>query len=140
MPIPAVGGLVLIQHQSHDTETASQHNTHDGSSGRPSALLEFPYFTGELQYIIFYNIILGLGKTTNSQDRFLRYVYCLLSLLVQVQDHRGPAHRPTNPALSCPYPHGTCISLTAVSSTGESVKTTSAMNSGPCCTGPPSAL
>ncbi len=41
-----------------------------GSSGRTGALIEILCFTGELQYVIFYNIILGLGKTTNSQDQF----------------------------------------------------------------------
>ncbi len=48
----------------------------NASSGRPGALLEISYFPGALQYIIFYNIILGMGKTTNSQGRFLA-IQCL---------------------------------------------------------------
>ncbi len=72
MPVPVGEGLVLTQLQSRDTETYGQRNTQDGSSGRLGVLLEISYFTGELQEVIFYNIIpLGLGKTTNSQDRFL---------------------------------------------------------------------
>ncbi len=55
-------------------ETDGQCNTRDGSSGWPSALLEISYFTGELQYVIFHDNILGLGKTTNSQDRFPAYI------------------------------------------------------------------
>jgi hypothetical protein len=70
MPIPVGGASVLTQHQSHAVETDSQCNTRNGASGQPSALLDISYFTGELQYIIFYYIILGLGKTTNSQDKF----------------------------------------------------------------------
>jgi hypothetical protein len=67
----AGGGSVLTQHQSRDTETGyGQHNTHDGSSGRPSALLEISCFTRECSTPNFTIIILGLGKTTNSQDRF----------------------------------------------------------------------
>jgi hypothetical protein len=69
VPIHAGGGSVLTQHQSCDTEEDGQRNTHIGSSGQPSALLETLNFKGELQYIMFYNIVLGLGKT-NSQDRF----------------------------------------------------------------------
>jgi hypothetical protein len=57
--LPAGGGSVLIQHQSRDRETDGQCNTRNESSGKK-----------KLQYVIFYNIILGLGKTTNSQDRF----------------------------------------------------------------------
>jgi hypothetical protein len=71
MPIPAGGrAQFFTQHQSHETETDSQRNTCDGSSGQPGAPLEISYFTGKLKYIIFYNTTLGLGKTTNSQDRF----------------------------------------------------------------------
>jgi hypothetical protein len=51
-------------------ETDSQRNIYNGSSGQPGVLLEISYFKGKLQYIIFYNIILGLEKTTNSQDQF----------------------------------------------------------------------
>jgi hypothetical protein len=64
------GGSVLTQQQSHDMETDIQHNTRDGSSGRPSTLLQISYFIAKLQYTIFYNIILELGKTTDSQNRF----------------------------------------------------------------------
>jgi hypothetical protein len=53
------------------TEKDGQSNTCDGSSGRPSALLKISYFTVNLQYMIFYIIILGLGKKTKIQDRFL---------------------------------------------------------------------
>jgi hypothetical protein len=45
-------------------------NTLDGSSGQSGALLEISYVKRELQYVLFYNIILGLGMTTNSQYRF----------------------------------------------------------------------
>jgi hypothetical protein len=45
-------------------DTDGQSNTRDDSS-----LPEISYFTGELQYVIVYNIILCLGKTSNSQDR-----------------------------------------------------------------------
>jgi hypothetical protein len=71
VPIPAGGGggSILTQHQSRDMETDGQRYTCDESSGQPSALLEISYYTSKLQYIIFYNIILGLGKTTNSQDQ-----------------------------------------------------------------------
>ncbi len=66
MPIPAGGGSVLTQHQPHDTEMDGQCNTHDGSSGRPGALLEIEYFTDEFavhsQYTIFHNIIFGFGE------------------------------------------------------------------------------
>jgi hypothetical protein len=65
VPIPPGGGWVLTQQQSHDSETVGQRNTHDGSSGWPRGLLEITFFTGKLQYVIFYNIILGLGKMTN---------------------------------------------------------------------------
>ncbi len=68
VPVPAKGGLVPTQHESREKETEGQCNTHDGSSGRPGALLEISYFRGKLQYEIFYNIILGLGKMMNSQD------------------------------------------------------------------------
>jgi hypothetical protein len=64
------GGSVLTLHQSHDMETDSQRNTCDGSSGQPGTLLQISYFTANMQYTIFYNIILGLGKMTNCQDRF----------------------------------------------------------------------
>ncbi len=64
-------GSVLTQHQSHKTETDGHRNTRDGSPGWPGALLEISNLTGEVQYVIFYNLTLGLGKTTNSQDRFL---------------------------------------------------------------------
>jgi hypothetical protein len=60
---------VLTQHQSRDKETDGQCNTRNRSPGRPGALLEISYFTGELQYVIF-DIVYGLGKTTNSHDRF----------------------------------------------------------------------
>ncbi len=56
--------------QSCDKETDGQHNTCGGSSGRPSALLQSSYFTANQQNRIYYNIILGLGKMMNSQDRF----------------------------------------------------------------------
>ncbi len=63
VPIPVGGGgLVLTQHQSKVTEADGQCNTCNGSSGRPGTVLETLHFTGELQYVIFYNIILGLGK------------------------------------------------------------------------------
>jgi hypothetical protein len=45
-------------------------NATDGSSCKPGVLLEISYFTGVLQYLIFYNIIFGLGKMTISQDLF----------------------------------------------------------------------
>jgi hypothetical protein len=64
------GDSVLTQYQSCDTEMGGQYNTGDGLSGRPGALLQISYFTTNLQYTIFYNIILGLGKTTRNQDRF----------------------------------------------------------------------
>jgi hypothetical protein len=41
-----------------------------GSSGKPVALLKISYFTEEFAICNIYNIILDLGKTTNSQDRF----------------------------------------------------------------------
>jgi hypothetical protein len=63
-------GSVLTQHQSRDTEMDGQHETCNESSGRPSTLQQISYFTATLQYTIFYNIILGLGKTPKSQDRF----------------------------------------------------------------------
>ncbi len=72
MPIP-VGGGGLGSHPTpvtwYENRRSTQH-AQNRSSGRPSSLLEISYFSGELQYVIFYNIILGLGKTTNSQDRF----------------------------------------------------------------------
>jgi hypothetical protein len=46
-----------------------QHHIHDRSSGRPGTLLQISCFTADLQYTKFYNIILGLGKTTKSRDR-----------------------------------------------------------------------
>jgi hypothetical protein len=71
MPLPAGrGGSVLTPHQSCDMETDGQHSTRNGSSGQPSALPEMSYFTGMSKYVIFYNIILGLGKMTNNQDQF----------------------------------------------------------------------
>jgi hypothetical protein len=48
----------------------SQRNTHDGSSGRPGTLPEISYFANNCSTPHFTIIILGLGKTTNSQDRF----------------------------------------------------------------------
>ncbi len=51
-------------------EMDGQGNTCGGLSGLPGALLQISHFTANLQYTVFYNIILGLGKTTNSQDRF----------------------------------------------------------------------
>jgi hypothetical protein len=76
--------LVLTQYQTHDTETDGQCNTPDGSSDRPDALLEISYYTDKLQYIIFNNIILGLGKKRNSQDRCLAIpvekIYALIYL------------------------------------------------------------
>jgi hypothetical protein len=68
VPIPGRGFLVLTPHQSRDTETDGQRNTRNGSSVRHGTLLEISYFTSQLQCVIFYNIILGLGKTKNSQD------------------------------------------------------------------------
>jgi hypothetical protein len=65
VPFWGGGGSVLTQHQSRDIEKDGQCNTRNGSSGRPSALLEILYITGDQQYVIFYNIILGMGKTTN---------------------------------------------------------------------------
>jgi hypothetical protein len=67
MPIPP-GGSVLTLHQSHDTETDGQCITRDWSWGWHSPLLEISYFTAKLQYVIFKNIILSLGKMRNSQD------------------------------------------------------------------------
>jgi hypothetical protein len=64
------GGLVLTQHQPRDSETDGQRNTPNGSSGQPGALLEISYFTGKCSTQYFTTIILGLGKTTNSKDRF----------------------------------------------------------------------
>jgi hypothetical protein len=64
-------GLSSPQHQSLDKETDGRCDTCDGLSGQPTSLLKISYFTANLQYTIFYNIILGLGKTKNSQDRFL---------------------------------------------------------------------
>ncbi len=63
-------GSVLTQHQSRDMETDGQCNTHKGSSGWPSALLEISYFTRECSTQHFTIIILGLEKMTNSQDWF----------------------------------------------------------------------
>ncbi len=73
------GGSVLTQHQSRDMEMDSQRNSRDGPSVLPSALLEISYFTGELQYVIFFNIISGLGKTMNSQDQFPAIHFPLLA-------------------------------------------------------------
>jgi hypothetical protein len=69
--VPGGWGSVLTQHHPLDTETDGQCNTHNRSLGPPGALLQISYFTANLQYTIFYNIILGLGKAKNSQDRFL---------------------------------------------------------------------
>jgi hypothetical protein len=67
----ARGGSVLTQHQSSDTEKDSQwKNTRDGSSGWLSPQLEISYFTCECSTPHFTITILGLGKTSNSQDRF----------------------------------------------------------------------
>jgi hypothetical protein len=97
------GGSVLTQHQSRDTEMDSQRNTHNGSLGWPCALLQISYFTANLQYTIFYNIILGLGKTTNSQDQYpvihiffklinvrtrLKYIYQFLGNHTDIEDNK----------------------------------------------------
>ncbi len=48
-----------------------QHNTGDGSSGRSGALLQISYFKDQLAVNnILLSYFLGLGETTNSQDRF----------------------------------------------------------------------
>ncbi len=49
----------------------SVNTTLDGSSGQPGALLKISYFTGYCRIPNFTIIILGLGKTTKSQERFL---------------------------------------------------------------------
>jgi hypothetical protein len=56
------GGSALTQHQSRDSETVSQCNIHDRSSGQPGALLQISYFRSNLLYTIFHNISLGLGE------------------------------------------------------------------------------
>ncbi len=61
-------------------ETDGQHNTRNESSGWPGALLQISYFTSNLQYTIFYNIILGLGKETNNQNWFpATQLFCVTS-------------------------------------------------------------
>jgi hypothetical protein len=70
------------QHQRRDTETEGQRNTHDGSSGRPSALLENSIFYRWIAVCNILHILLGLGKTTNSQDRFPGIQHCLHLVLL----------------------------------------------------------
>ncbi len=83
------GGSVLTQHQSRDTETDQSTPYCDGSSGRHGTLLQISYFTANLQYTIFYKIILGLGKSTNSQDRFpaIQYIPSLTQNTKSVHTH-----------------------------------------------------
>jgi hypothetical protein len=71
-----------IQHQTRDTETDSQRNTHDGSSGWPGALLENSIFYRWIAVCNILHILLGLGKTTNSQDRFPGIQHCLHLVLL----------------------------------------------------------
>ncbi len=61
------GGLVLTQHQSGDTEMDGQRNTRDRSSGRPGALLEISYLTGECSTSHFTIIFGGLGRSKSNQ-------------------------------------------------------------------------
>ncbi len=54
------------------------------ASGRLSALLEILYFIGKPQDVIFYNIILGLEKTTNSQDTQLLTVFIYVYIYIYI--------------------------------------------------------
>jgi hypothetical protein len=83
VPIPGGGGSVLTQHQSRDTEMDGQHNTRDGSSGRPGALLEISYFADELQYVIFYIIIWVWGRWQIARIDSQQYIYILLYIRMQ---------------------------------------------------------
>jgi hypothetical protein len=67
------GGLVLTQHESSGTEMNGLRSTQNGSTGRPRALIEISYFTGEVQYVIFYNIILSLGRKQIARIDSWRY-------------------------------------------------------------------
>ncbi len=74
MPIPVGGGggSVLTQHQSHDMKMDSQAVNATlvmGNQANPAHCYQFHILLMNLQYPIFYNIILGLGKITYSQDQ-----------------------------------------------------------------------
>jgi hypothetical protein len=56
------GGSVLTQHQSCDMKMDSQCNTHDGSSGQPSALLQISYFTDEFAVHNILQYYFGTGE------------------------------------------------------------------------------
>jgi hypothetical protein len=62
LPIPRGAGLGSLPTPVTGYGNGQSHNNHNGTSGQPNVLLEISYFTGELQYVIFYNIILGLGR------------------------------------------------------------------------------
>jgi hypothetical protein len=64
-------GSVLTQHQSRDMEPDGQRNTCHGSSGQAGRLLEISCFTRECSTPHLTTIVLGLGKTTISQDWYL---------------------------------------------------------------------
>jgi hypothetical protein len=89
LPILRGGGSVLTQHQSRDKETDGQHDTRHGSSGRPSALLKMSCFSSSCSTPkICTMIILGLGKTTNSQDWFPAIQVTRVDWLFSLQEIR----------------------------------------------------
>jgi hypothetical protein len=70
VPIPVGGGGL----GSHPTPVRWYKNGRSTQHSRPGPLLEISYFYRQIcSSATFYNIILGLGKTTNSQDW---YRYC----------------------------------------------------------------
>ncbi len=64
-------GSVLTQNQSRDMETKVNATLLIGHQADPMHCYKFHILQELCSYMLFYNIILGLGKVMNSQDRFL---------------------------------------------------------------------
>jgi hypothetical protein len=62
-------GAQFSPNTSHVIRNQMVNDTRDRSSGRSGLLLKMSYFTANLQYTIFYNIVLGLRKMTKSYCR-----------------------------------------------------------------------
>ncbi len=100
VPLPSGrggGARFLTQHQSHDTEMEGQHNIRDQAD--PARCYKFHILQTNLQYTIFYNIILWLGKTTNFQDQFPTIHSTMWRNCVFILEHMVWVHANTGNAL-----------------------------------------